>query len=294
MITGSTSTAMPNLVPTIPSTIRRGRGRRAFEHFSPSRLSGKSLFAEKLRSLLEDGVQPRLEFLFVALTNKEANFLERKLILKWGRLDLGTGPLTNRTDGRGGQEGRVVSEETRRRFSEVHRGRTHTATARAKIGAASVGNTHGLGHAHTPEAKARISVANLGKTLSPETRTKIGDATRGREKSPETLAKMSEALRGRTLTRETRAKMSAAKCRDRGRSVRSTNPLTGEVKTYQYVTAVATDGFTYPCVSACCNERRKTHGGLTWSYVEPTCPDDRGESQRGPCPQECDDLQQVG
>ena len=260
-----------------PFYIGRGRGRRAFEHLSPSRLSGKSLFAEKLRSLLEGGVQPRLEFLFVALTNKEANLLERKLILKWGRLDLGTGPLTNRTDGGGGQEGRVASEETRRRYSEVHRGRRHTDAAKAKIGAASVGNTHGLGHAHTPEAKARISVANLGKTLSPETRTKIGDATRGREKSPETLAKMSEALRGRTLTPETRAKMSAAKYLSR-RSVQSVDPRTRQIKVYQYVTDVASDGHTYTAVSACCNGRRKTHGGLTWSYVEPTRPDDRGKS----------------
>jgi hypothetical protein len=48
--------------------------------------------------------------------------LEEKLILKYGRKDLGTGILLNRSNGGEGSSGTIVSNETRRKMSESHRG----------------------------------------------------------------------------------------------------------------------------------------------------------------------------
>lgn len=48
--------------------------------------------------------------------------LERELIAEYGRKDLGTGVLRNKSDGGEGPSGRIVSEEVRRRMSEAMKG----------------------------------------------------------------------------------------------------------------------------------------------------------------------------
>lgn len=80
-------------------------------------------------------------------TREQALALESALIRRHGRLDLGTGTLTNMTDGGEGAPvlsaearermrtnlGRQLSEETRRRMAEAKRGRRHTDEARERM-----------------------------------------------------------------------------------------------------------------------------------------------------------------
>lgn len=75
---------------------------------------------------------------------------------------------------------RVFSPETRAKLSEATRARwadPETGTEmRAKTSAANTGNTYFLGHAVSPETRAKISAGSMGRIVLPETRAKIGTA----------------------------------------------------------------------------------------------------------------------
>jgi hypothetical protein len=122
----------------------------------------------------------RIVLLKERLTESEAFDLECELIKFHGRKDLGTGILTNLTDGGEGSSG--------------CKGNHHTLDTKTKI---SESNT---GKKRTPEAKAKMSAAKTGKCLAPETKIKMSEAKIG-EKHP---------MFGKTHTQESKAKMSAA------------------------------------------------------------------------------------
>ena len=65
----------------------------------------------------------RIIFLKQNLTEEEAFKHEIYMIAVFGRKDLGTGILRNKTDGGEGSSGTVVSEETRRKCSEATKGK---------------------------------------------------------------------------------------------------------------------------------------------------------------------------
>lgn len=121
------------------------------------------------------------------LTEQEAKDLEIELIAKHGRLDLGEGYLINRTDGGEGNNGWIVSEETKRKISKANTGRTHTE-----------------------ETKRNMSEAQKGKILTEETRKKMSEANKGKIFTEETRRRLSEAHKGKILTEETRRKLSEA------------------------------------------------------------------------------------
>jgi len=93
-----------------------------------------------------------------------------------------------------GGEGGRISEATRKKIGDAHRGMTRSE-----------------------ETRRRIGEANRRRVQSAETRKKIGDASRGRVHSEENIRKMSEANKGRvspnkgkTASAETVRKMSLA------------------------------------------------------------------------------------
>ena len=83
--------------------------------------------------------------------------IEKSLILKYGRINLGLGNLVNMTDGGDGVFGLVHSEESRHKISEASKGRTHSDEAKQKISEASKGRTH------SDEAKQKMSGAIRNK-----------------------------------------------------------------------------------------------------------------------------------
>ena len=135
---------------------------------------------------------------------------------------------------RGGNNGKMLSSETRRKISEAHKGKTLSAETRRKISEAHKGKTL------SAETRRKISEATtgenhpmfgkpptkgfLGKRHTPETRRKISEATtgeknhrygklapnRGKPRSAETRRKISEAHKGKRHTPETRRKISEA------------------------------------------------------------------------------------
>jgi group I intron endonuclease len=164
---------------------------------------------------------------------KDACEIEKELIAKYGRKNLGLGNLVNRTDGGDGILGLVHSEETRKKMSEAKKGEKHylfgktiSEETRKKMSEAQKGDKNPMfGKTISEEARKKISEAKkgdknpmFGKTISEETRKKMSEAKKGEKHylfgktlSEETRKKMSEAKKGKTLSEETRQRMSEAK-----------------------------------------------------------------------------------
>jgi hypothetical protein len=140
----------------------------------------------KTRRIKPPKDKSRIIFLKQNLTEEEAFRHEIYMIDVFGRKDLGTGILHNRTNGGEGGSGRVLSEETRRKLSDANRGKNHP----------NYGKTTSL------ETKAKMSASK--KNMSDETRAKYSAANTGenhpfygKTHSPETRAKYSAARKGR-------------------------------------------------------------------------------------------------
>lgn len=92
--------------------------------------------------------------------------LEREKIRHFGRIDLGTGVLHNRSDGGEGPAGAIRSEVTRKKISEAKLGTkcalgaVRSESFRHNLSKIKTGNQYGLGKKRTPEAKVRIAEAN--------------------------------------------------------------------------------------------------------------------------------------
>lgn len=65
-----------------------------------------------------------------------------------------------------------------------------------------------IGYQHTPEARAKMSLARKGMGMTPEAIEKMRLSLKGKPKSPEHIAKVAAALVGKRASAETREKMS--------------------------------------------------------------------------------------
>lgn len=148
----------------------------------------------------------KVKFIAKNLSEEAAFVLERELIKKLGRSDLGLGPLVNQTDG---GEGTInISEETRKKLiptqeiidkrRETRKGYRHSKKTRYKIGLAHKGK-----HV-SEETKKRLSESHLGqrgfwkgKKLSDEHRKKLSKSHEGKPHphSEETRKKLSESVK---------------------------------------------------------------------------------------------------
>lgn len=152
------------------------------------------------KRIVELGYVPK-QILYSDLTEDEAFALEIKLIAEIGRIDLGTGRLTNASNGGDGPSGAIISEDHRRRCSELNkgkpgpwRGKTMPEYIRQKMAEAQRGRTH------TEETRAKMSASQSGQK----------HAMFGRKQSEESRAKISAGGKGRLVSAETKARMSAA------------------------------------------------------------------------------------
>lgn len=111
----------------------------------------------------------KIVFIEQNLTNVGACAIERRLIAWYGRKDIKTGILLNRTSGgdggRGGSpKGRVLSEQTRKKISEAGRKRVHTEETKQKIRDAHTGKKR---PPFSEEWRTNLSKARIGKPGRP-------------------------------------------------------------------------------------------------------------------------------
>jgi hypothetical protein len=147
----------------------------------------------------------RIIFLKQNLTEEEAFRHEIYMIAVFGRKDLETGILRNKTYGGDGISGYVFSEETKKKLSEAHKGKTHSEESKRKMSEVNKGKTL------SEEHKIKLSEAKKGKTFSEESKRKMSEAHKGKTFSKEHKKKISETNKGRTLSEETRRKISEAR-----------------------------------------------------------------------------------
>jgi len=160
-----------------PYYIGKGKGNRAY------RRRDKGIKPPKDKS--------KILILKQNLTEEESFRHEVYMIAVFGRKDLGTGILHNRTDGGDGASGAVVSDETRRKMGEALKGKPRSKEIRRKISESHKGKTH------SEESRRNMSESQKGKTFSEETKRKLSESQKGKNHSEETRRKMSEARKGK-------------------------------------------------------------------------------------------------
>jgi len=116
----------------------------------------------------------RIIFLKKNLTEEEAFKHEIYMIAIFGRKDLGTGILHNRTDGGEGSSGAVRSEDLKKRISKSLKGKPKT-------------KLH----------NERVSKALKGKDINQDIKTKISKSLKGRKLPADTREKLSQSLKQR-------------------------------------------------------------------------------------------------
>ena len=109
--------------------VGKGRGRRARVMYRRS--DHHNRIQQKLRDL---GMQVEVRITHQGLSEMEALRLEVEIIAQYG-----LNRLVNLTGGGDGLQGKYVSDETRRRMSEAHKGHVVSAETRRKIAEANFG-----------------------------------------------------------------------------------------------------------------------------------------------------------
>ena len=144
-----------------PYYLGKGKGRRAY---LTGRIPPKPLQIERIQIVKDN------------LTEEEAFMLECELISNYGRKDLGTGILQNRTDGGEGVSGRIATLDTIQKTVAKNTGKKRT-----------------------PEQKLRMSLAQKGRKSTEYTEeqkleisSKISQAQKGKAKSEEHKQKLSK------------------------------------------------------------------------------------------------------
>jgi len=132
----------------------------------------------------------KIMFLKKNLTEKEAFKHETYLIAIFGRKDLGTGILRNKTDGGEGSSGSVKSLKTRRKLSVSHKGKKHSEETKRKIGSSIKGRVY------SEETISKMRKAKKGKLISEETKRKMSERKLGTKLREEHKTNISRALKG--------------------------------------------------------------------------------------------------
>ena len=166
-----------------PYYIGKGQGNRAY------RRSKKDIKPPKDKS--------RIIYLKQNLTEEAAFKHEVYMIAVFGRIDLGTGILHNRTDGGEGSSGTIMSEETKRKISESHKGKTKSEETKRKMSEANKGKIV------SEETRKRLQSYNINKVVSEETKRKMSETRKGRPGKPhteETKRRLSDIRKNRIST----------------------------------------------------------------------------------------------
>lgn len=144
-----------------PIYVGKGKGNRAQFHLSRT---DKHPMTHRVQKMLRENVSPVVAFIASGIDDELACLVEQEAISKFGRKDLGKGPLLNLTDGGEGTSGRVASAALRANMSKAKAGAKYDGT-NYRLAA--------LGRTYTEERNAKVSASLKGHPVSAATREKL-------------------------------------------------------------------------------------------------------------------------
>ena len=165
--------------------------------------TGDRIYSTNRKGIKLPKDKSRIIYLKQNLTEEEAFKHEIYMIDVFGRKDLETGILHNRTGGGEGASGAIRSDETRKKMGEAKKKMSNKT--RIKYSETKKGEKNpNYGKTASEETKKKQSEAHTGKTLTEEHKNNISKGMSG-EKNPnydktfseETKRKLSEAKKGR-------------------------------------------------------------------------------------------------
>ena len=168
----------------------------------------------------------------------------------------------NMTDGGDGKSGCPISEETKKKMSEAHKGE----------------KSYMYGKHLSEETKKKLSKSHKGKKQSEETKKKRSEKLKGIKRSDEIKRKIGEAhkgeknhMYGKHHTDEAKKKISEnlINRKDQSKSVLQIDKKTNEViAEFPSMAEVERQfGFSQGHISNCCLGKRKSHGGYIWRFA---------------------------
>lgn len=110
-----------------------------------------------------------VEIAYMNLLIEQAKDIEKELIKRYGRADLGCGSLVNMTDGGDGSVGYRHTDTAKEKISNTHKGKKKSDVHKQLMRSAGMGNKGRLGRPHSEETKRKISLAQKGKSRKPFT-----------------------------------------------------------------------------------------------------------------------------
>ena len=128
------------------------------------------------------------KILYEGLSEYEACAAEIRLIKEYKTQDPQFG-YNIQPGGQLGNSNIKLSEETKKKISEAHKGKKLSEEHKRKISEAGKGRKPA---AHSPEGLERLRQFNTGKIIPEETRKKISKTLTGIKRSPETIQKRKE------------------------------------------------------------------------------------------------------
>jgi hypothetical protein len=204
----------------------------------------------------------------VQITNKElcweeACVIEKYLISFYGRNDLGNGSLCNLTDGGDGIVNFIITDETRRKISEYHKGRKKGEEWVVKMKKwlcnESFMNSRRTtkGHIMSDEQKERLRLINIGKKHTKQTKEKISLSN----------TKEKNKFYGKTHSDESKLKM---KLNHKNRiEVTQIDIFGNEIKTYNSLREAARETkIPHVMIKRCILNKNKKINGFTWKIKQ--------------------------
>jgi hypothetical protein len=176
--------------------VGKGCGKRSYSHTSKSNLakSDSNQFKKNvIRKMLLENNKPVTKYVFRTDDELSAYIEETRLIMLYGRRDIGTGFLTNLTDG--GVGSLSPNDLTRAKLSKARLGKKDSTETRLKKAASSKNRII------TNETRQKMSIVKLGKIPAcVELRRSYegeGNPQFGKIWSDEKRSKMSNSIKGR-------------------------------------------------------------------------------------------------
>lgn len=158
--------------------------------------SGRRAYTKGPKEIKPPRDKSRVRILKADLTEEEAFLLEKLYILMFGRIDLGTGILRNRSDGGDGVSGAIRSSEFREKLRQANLGKKRPKEVGEKISKAL------MGRKLSEEMKAKLRAGHRDRTCTEEHKRKVSAAKKGFKHTEEAKQKMSAARKGKKLSPE--------------------------------------------------------------------------------------------